>query len=61
MIFLYKDTFLIKDCGKTWGVHIDISPTILARDWKGWNTYGSVAVIEKYKANERKDEANKNR
>lgn len=25
---------------------IDVSPSILARDWKGWNTYGRLGVLE---------------
>lgn len=39
-------TGILKDNARTWGGRCDIATTILARDWKGWNTYGKSAVIE---------------
>ena len=40
------ETWLLKDCGETAEKQIDVATTLLARDYKGLNTFGSNGVIE---------------
>lgn len=39
-------TILVKNYGADYEKNIDASVTLKARDWKGWDNYGSVAIIE---------------
>jgi len=42
----YVETVVVRDNGRTIDHQIDNAQTILARDWKGMNTYGSNGVVE---------------
>lgn len=37
---------LVKNKGEEYVKDLDNSVTLMARDWKGWNTYGSTAIVE---------------
>lgn len=37
---------LTKNVGKTYVKDLEVSTTVLARDWKGLTTYGSTCVVE---------------
>lgn len=37
---------LVKNYGDLYVKNLDNSVTLKARDWKGWDTYGSVAIVE---------------
>lgn len=39
-------TILVKNYGDDYEKDIDCAVTLLARDWKGWNNYGSTAIVE---------------
>ena len=41
-----RETWLLKNCGELAEKRINVATTILARDYKGLNNYGSNGVIE---------------
>lgn len=40
---------LVKNYGDEYVKNLDSSVTLMARDWKGWNNYGSTAIVESEK------------
>ncbi len=45
---------LVKNNGEEYVKDLDNSVTLMARDWKGWNTYGSTAIVESEKIDNNK-------
>lgn len=44
--YVQRETWLLKNCGELADHRIDIATTLLARDYKGLNNFGSNGVIE---------------